>query len=208
MLTNPNTLGLFEEQLVEVTDAVHARRRPGLRRRRQPERDSGRGQAGRHGLRRAAHQRPQDLLHAARRRAARAPGPVVVDERARAVPARAGRRAARRRQLRARLRSARRSSAGCTRFHGHFGMLARALDLYSHARRRRACARSAQTAVLNANYLRALLQDVYDLAYDRTACTSSCSPASRQKTARRAYARHRQAADRLRLSIRRRSTSR
>jgi glycine dehydrogenase subunit 2 len=51
-------------------------------------------------------------------------------------------------------------------FHGHFGILARA---YTYIRMHGAdgLRELSQTAVLNANYLRTLLQDVYDLAYPR-----------------------------------------
>ena len=64
MLTNPNTLGLFEKQLREVTDAVHNVGGLSLRGRRKPERHPRQGQAGRHGLRRGPHQFAQDVFHA------------------------------------------------------------------------------------------------------------------------------------------------
>ena len=125
MLTNPNTLGLFEEQMLRGHRRRPRGRRAGLRRRRQPERHPGRRQAGRHGLRLPAHQRAQDVFARRTAAAARArpgrrsrarssrscPRPVVVQRR--------------RRQLRARLRSAQESSAGCKGFQGHFGVLAR-----------------------------------------------------------------------------------
>ena len=41
MLTNPNTLGLFDENIAEIAEIVHERRRHPLLRRRQPERDHG-----------------------------------------------------------------------------------------------------------------------------------------------------------------------
>jgi glycine dehydrogenase subunit 2 len=68
MLTNPNTLGLFEEHVLEVVEQV---RRSGLRRRRQHERAPRRRAAGRPGLRRAPLQSAQDVLDTARRRRAR-----------------------------------------------------------------------------------------------------------------------------------------
>ena len=74
MLTNPSTLGVFERR-IERGRAHRARgRRPAVLRRRQPERDPRQGAPRRHGLRRHPHEPAQDLLHAARRRRARAPG--------------------------------------------------------------------------------------------------------------------------------------
>ena len=70
MMTNPNTLGLFDENVVEVLEAGARGRRPGLRRRRQLQRHPGHRQAGRDRLRRDALQPAQDLLHPARRRRA------------------------------------------------------------------------------------------------------------------------------------------
>ena len=81
MLTNPNTLGLFEENLLEITRLVHEAgglvygdganfnailgvAKPGL-----------------HGHRRHALQPAQDLLHASRRRAGRAPVPSARSKR-------------------------------------------------------------------------------------------------------------------------------
>ncbi|MCK7486316.1 MAG: hypothetical protein MZU97_12755 [Bacillus subtilis] len=52
----------------EISDAGPRRRRPGLLRRREPERDARPVPAGRPRLRHHAHQPPQDVLHAARRR--------------------------------------------------------------------------------------------------------------------------------------------
>ena len=68
MLTNPNTLGLFDEHMLEVLRARPRVRRADLRRRREHERDAGHRQAGRPRLRRDALQPAQDLLDAARRR--------------------------------------------------------------------------------------------------------------------------------------------
>ena len=68
MLTNPNTLGLFDENVLEVTRLVHAGRRAGVRRWRQHERPAGHRAPGRPGHRRDALQPAQDLLHPARRR--------------------------------------------------------------------------------------------------------------------------------------------
>ena len=73
MLTNPNTLGLFDENICEISAPRPRGRRARLLRRRQPERGHGHEPPGRHGLRRPAHQPAQDVLHAARRGRARAP---------------------------------------------------------------------------------------------------------------------------------------
>ena len=71
MITNPNTLGLFETQIAEIAEIVHARGGLVYMRRRQHERAARRGAPGRHGLRRHALQPAQDLHHPARRRRAR-----------------------------------------------------------------------------------------------------------------------------------------
>ena len=70
MLTNPNTLGVFDERIAEITAAGSRRRRDPLLRRREPERDHGPHAAGRHGLRHRPRQPPQVVLPAARRRRA------------------------------------------------------------------------------------------------------------------------------------------
>ena len=67
MLTNPNTLGLFEEDIAAIAAAVHEVGRPALLRRRQPQRHPRRGAPGRHGLRHRPHEPAQDLRHPPRR---------------------------------------------------------------------------------------------------------------------------------------------
>ncbi len=84
MVTNPNTCGLFERDVVEIARLTHAAGRLLLLRRRQLQRHRRPGAPGRPGRRRHAHQPAQDLLHAARRRRSRrgsggavgGPGPV------------------------------------------------------------------------------------------------------------------------------------
>ena len=58
-------------------------------------------------------------------------------------------------------------------FHGHFGVLVRALTyiLMNGAEGLRSV---SEYAVLNANYLMALLKNSYTLPYDRPACTNLC----------------------------------
>ena len=115
MLTNPNTCGLFERDVVEIAEAVHDGRRLFLLRRRQLQRHRRQGAAGRSRRRRHAHQPAQDLLDAAwRRRAGRRAGGAVGGARAlRAGALRRGRRRRRRagRDARPRQATARSPSA-------------------------------------------------------------------------------------------------
>ena len=68
MLTNPSTLGLFDENIEEIARHLPRRRRAHVLRRREPERGLRHLAAGRHGLRHRPHQPAQDVLAAARRR--------------------------------------------------------------------------------------------------------------------------------------------
>ena len=114
--------------------------------------------------RRDALQPAQDLLHAARRRrAGRRARSACEADLAPYLPAVA---------VRERRQDGRRSSTGWTttgrrsigRVQALLRQLRRArarLHLHPHARARRACARSAENAVLNANYLQAKLQRRY-----------------------------------------------
>ena len=68
MLTNPNTVGLFDKKHSGDYENRPRRGRPELLRRRQPERRHGGGPPGRYGLRCGPPQPPQDLLHPPRRR--------------------------------------------------------------------------------------------------------------------------------------------
>ena len=70
MLTNPNTCGLFEDEIVEIAAAVHARRRLLLLRRCQFQRDRRTGAAGRSRHRLHASESAQDVFDAAWRRRA------------------------------------------------------------------------------------------------------------------------------------------
>ena len=65
MLTNPNTLGLFEEEIEEIA-ATHPRRRRALLRRGESERDPRTVSSRRHGFRHRPHQHPQDVRDTAR----------------------------------------------------------------------------------------------------------------------------------------------
>ena len=162
MLTNPSTLGLFDENIEEIRDIFHARRRAHVLRRREPERRLRDLAAGRHGLRHRPHQPAQDLLAAARRRwpgggpiAVRAslepflPVPVVVRE-----------------GDGFRLDYDRPKSIGKVRgFSGPFGVFVRS---YAFMRAWGPALREmSEVAVLNANYLLAGLKEAYDLPFDR-----------------------------------------
>jgi glycine dehydrogenase subunit 2 len=67
-------------------------------------------------------------------------------------------------------------------YQGHFGILARG---YTYIRMHGADGLRAisETAVLNANYLRVLLKDLYELAYDRTCMHEFVLSGRRQKQA-------------------------
>ena len=71
MVTNPNTLGLFEEEIEAVAEIVHARGGLVYMDGANMNALMGVAQAGRHGRRRHAVQPAQDVLDAARRRRAR-----------------------------------------------------------------------------------------------------------------------------------------
>jgi glycine dehydrogenase subunit 2 len=164
MLTNPNTLGLFEGQLVEVTEAVHGA--GGL------VYGDGANLNAILGVAKPA-ELGFDCLHINVHKTFSTPhgaggpgaGPVAVGERLEpylptpiVVQCPDGSYA---------LDHQRPRSIGRLKgFHGHFGILARA---YTYIRMHGAdgLRQISQTAVLNANYLRALLKDVYDLPYDR-----------------------------------------
>jgi glycine dehydrogenase subunit 2 len=170
MLTNPNTLGLFEENILAVADAVHEC--GGLL--------YGDG-ANLNAL--LGIVRPGDLgfdvmhfnLHktfstphggggpgsgpvgAAPNLADYLPAPVaaVVEEGGEAEPPLYG------------FRTPEKSIGRMRAFHGNFGVLVRA---YTYIRMLGAdgLRKAAETAVLNANYLRVLLKDAYAIPYDRT----------------------------------------
>ncbi len=70
MITNPNTLGLFETNIEAVAEVVHAKGGMRLSRRRQSQRADGHRQAGTYGHRCLAHESAQDLFDPPRRRRA------------------------------------------------------------------------------------------------------------------------------------------
>ena len=105
MLTNPNTLGLFDAQDRGDRRDRPRGRRDALLRRRQPERGDGYRAARRHGLRHRPLQPAQDVHPAARRRRPRL-GPDRLQRADRALPDGAAARPRRGRPLRPRLRAA------------------------------------------------------------------------------------------------------
>jgi glycine dehydrogenase subunit 2 len=180
MLTNPNTLGLFEKQLREVTGAVH--------------------QAGGLVYGDGANLnailgvvKPADMgfdcLHINVHKTFSTPhgaggpgaGPVAVGDKLEPylpVPV-----VVQRSDLSYALDYDRPKSIGRLKgYQGHFGILARG---YTYIRMHGAAGLRAisETAVLNANYLRALLKDVYELAYDRTCMHEFVLSGRRQKQA-------------------------
>ena len=164
MLTNPSTLGLFDEHIEEVATIFH---------------DAGSllyydganlnavcgiSRPGRHGLRHRPHQPAQDVLAAARRRRPRrrpdrrprrsssrsCPVPAVVTRRRRASGSTTTGRSRSARCAASPARSA--SSSARTPTSARTGPALREMS---------------EVAVLNANYLLARLRDAYDLPYDR-----------------------------------------
>lgn len=180
MLTNPNTLGLFEEHLREVTAAVHAA--GGL------VYGDGANLNAILGVVKPAAM-GFDCLHINVHKTFSTPhgaggpgaGPVVVSEAlAPYLPAPV---VVQRTDGGYALDHDRPSGIGRLKgFNGHFGILARA---YTYIRMHGAegLRGVSETAVLNANYLRALLMDVYDLPYDRRCTHEFVLSGRRQKAA-------------------------
>jgi glycine dehydrogenase subunit 2 len=178
MLTNPNTLGLFEKQLRQVTAAVH--RAGGL------VYGDGANLNAILGVVKPAEM-GFDCLHINVHKTFSTPhgsggpgaGPVVVGERLEpflptpVVVQRADGSYA--------LDYDRPKSIGRLKgFQGHFGILARG---YTYIRMHGGAGLRtlSETAVLNANFLRASLRDVYDLAYDRSCMHEFVLSGRRQK---------------------------
>ncbi len=168
MLTNPNTLGLFEEDIAAIAAAVHERRGPALLRRRQPQRHPGRGPPGGHGLRHRPHEPAQDVRHPPRRGRPRGrPGGRV--RATGAVPPRTPARSARRPTTSSPVYewvTPPRSIGRVHTWHGNSLVLARALA-YILANGGDGLRRIAETAVLNANWIRQRLTGTYDVPFDR-----------------------------------------
>jgi len=163
MLTNPNTLGLFEQHLPDVTEAVH--RAGGL------VYGDGANLNAILGIVKPAEM-GFDVLHINVHKTFSTPhgtggpgaGPVVVSDKLEPfLPAPAVTRQADGTYA---LDFDRPQSIGRLSYHGHFGILARG---YTYIRMHGAegLRQLSETAVLNANYLKALLSDVFDVPFDR-----------------------------------------
>ena len=137
MLTNPNTCGLFEREIVEIAEVGARGRRLLLLRRRQLQRHRRQGAPRRPRRRRHAHQPAQDLLDAARRRRAgrRSGGAVGGARPVRAAALRRARTATSYRLVEdmRRCRRWHQPFGRITAFHGQMGMFVRALTyMLSH----------------------------------------------------------------------------
>src|SRR5438105_1674910 len=180
MLTNPNTLGLFEKQLREVTGAVH--RAGGL------VYGDGANLNAILGVVKPAEM-GFDCLHINVHKTFSTPhgsggpgaGPVAVGEALEpflptpVVVQRADGTYA--------LDYERPKSIGRLKgFQGHFGILARGYT-YIRMHGESGLRTLSQTAVLNANFLRASLREDYDVAYDRTCMHEFVLSGRRQKAA-------------------------
>lgn len=163
MLTNPNTLGLFEKQLLEVTDAVH--RAGGL------VYGDGANLNAILGIVKPAEM-GFDVVHINVHKTFSTPhgtggpgaGPVVVSDKLEPfLPAPV---VVRKADGSYALDFDRPQSIGRLSYHGHFGILARG---YTYVRMHGpdGLRQLSETAVLNANYLRSLLRDVFDTPFDR-----------------------------------------
>ena len=205
MLTNPNTLGLFEEEIDEIAAAVHEVGgllyydganlnailgvvRPG---------DMG-----------------FDVVHLNLHKTFATPhggggpgaGPVAVSERLAAVPAGAAPEARRRRRVE--WGTPPRSIGRLHSWHGNALVLARA-HAYLRLHGGRRAPRVAERAVLNANWLRERLSATTRSRSTARACTRWCSTADRaQAEHRRAGPRRRRSGSWRRASTRRPCTSR
>jgi glycine dehydrogenase subunit 2 len=163
MLTNPNTLGLFEKRLREVTAAVHEA--GGL------VYGDGANLNAILGIVKPAAM-GFDVLHINVHKTFSTPhgtggpgaGPVVVSDKL--VPFLPAPVVVRRDDGSFALDYDRPQSIGRLSYHGHFGILARA---YTYIRMHGAegLRQLSETAVLNANYLLTLLREAYDVPFDR-----------------------------------------
>ena len=166
MITNPNTLGIFESHIAEIAEIVHAK--GGLVYGDGANMNAllGVARPGDMGVRRHAVQPAQDVRDAARRRRPRL-RPGRGEGAPRAVPPAARRREGGRRATgsSSTRRSARRPSASSASSGATSGCSS-APGRSSASTGPRASRRPGKLAVLNANYLRALLASTYNLPYE------------------------------------------
>ena len=163
MLTNPSTLGLFDENIEQIRDVFHGAGALMYYDGANLNAVCGISRPGRHGVRHRAHQPAQDVLPAARRRRPRrwadrrprARSPTSCRARSSFATATAS----------GSTTTARARSARCAGSPGPFGVFVRS---YAFMRAWGPGLREmSETAVLNANYLLARLKEAYDLPYDR-----------------------------------------
>ena len=196
MLTNPSTLGLFDENIEEIRDIFHAAGALMYYDGANLNAVCGISRPGDMGF---------DIVHINLHKTFSQPhggggpggGPIAVRERLEPylpVP----RRRARRRRASGSTTTGRSRSARCAAFTGPFGVFVRS---YAFIRAWGPALREmSEVAVLNANYLLARLRDAYDLPYDRLCMHEFVlSRADAEARARRLRARRREAADGLRL---------
>ena len=173
MLTNPNTLGVFEQRDPQDCRRAARQGRAALHGRREHERAGGQGTPRRFRRRRDAPEPAQDVLDAARRRRAGL-GPGGLQENPRAVSADARRHHQARRHAGLRLQPAavHRTRAHVLRQLRH----ARARAGLHHGERPDGLRQTTEDAVLNANYIRKKLEGVLRPAVRHAdACTRWCS---------------------------------
>ena len=172
MLTNPNTCGLFERDIVEIAAALHEAGAYLYCDGANFNAIAGKVAARRSRRRRHAYQPAQNLLHAAWRRRSRL-GAGGVQPGAGAVRAAAADRAGE-----GRLQACRNPGAAdgaakpfgrLTAFHGQMGMFVRAMAyMLSHGAD--GLRQASEDAVLNANYVRVRLNDVLSQPFNGRPC--------------------------------------
>ncbi len=162
MLTNPNTLGVFEQEIHKIADILHAKGGAALHGRREHECAGGQGAARGFWRGRDASEPAQDIFDSAWRRRAGL-GAGGDQEGAGAVSAEA--RGDHQGGWHSGFEYDRPQSVGRVRaFYGNFGMFVRALA-YILANGPDGLRQTTEDAVLNANYIRKGLEGVYDLPY-------------------------------------------
>ena len=196
MLTNPNTLGIFETEIAKIVEIVHAR--GGL------VYMDGANMAALVGVARPGDF-GVDVMHLNLHKTFSTPhggggpgsGPVAVKKVLEPyLPAPIVEKSP---EGKYSLNDDRPKSIGRVKaFSGNFGMAVRALA-YILANGPEGLRQTTEDAVLNANYIRTQLRDSYDLPFDKP-CTHECVFSDRIQAAKgRAHHGHRQAPDRLRI---------
>ena len=182
MLTNPNTLGLFEEDILEISRLVHEAGGLVYYDGANLNAIMGRARPGDMGMD-VVHLNPHKTFAAPHGGGGPGAGPVAVTERLEPflpLPLVACRTANREPEFY--FDWDRPQSIGRVKgFYGNISVLVRA---YTYVLRMggEGLRRASEDAVLNANYLRVRLRDVYHIPYDRTCMHEFVASAARQKT--------------------------